>query len=114
MSDTVWEFRTKNFKVAYEVEPEWDLDLSWDEDGSIREGLNSGLYVAFVAKVAVYWKGLEIGADYLGQCIYQSPEELRDHIGSKGRGSYFSDMVRAAIQESRKTLNETPNMRKGA
>lgn len=113
MCETVWEFKTARFRVAFEIEPEDDLDLSWDETGEVREGLESGLYVAFVAKLAVYLDGREVGADYLGGCIYESPEAFRDHVGSKakGYGSYFSDMVREAIKEARQTLAAVPTLR---
>lgn len=114
MSETVWEFKTDKFKVSLEIEPEYDLDLSWDDDGSVREGLETGQYIAFVAKVAVYWQGLELGSSYLGQCIYEDAASFRDHIGSKpkGYGSYFSDMVREAIAEARRTISVFPHIRK--
>lgn len=113
MSETFWTFETARFRITLEALPEYDLDLSWDDDGSTREGLESGLYVAFVAKVAVYLDGQEVGADYLGGCIYESVEAFRDHIGckAKGYGSYFSDMVRQAIQEARRNLANRPTLR---
>jgi hypothetical protein len=112
-SDTIWQFKTARFCIAFEALPEDDLDLSWDDDGSIREGLESGLYVAFVAKVAVYLDGQEISADYLGGCIYESAHDFRDHIGreAKGHWSYFSNMVREAIREARRNLANRPTLR---
>lgn len=108
----IWQFKTAQFAVTFEALPEYDLDLSWDDDGSIREGLESGLYVAFVAKVAVHYQGREVAADYLGGCIYESPEAFMDHKGiAKGCGSYFSDMVRHAIAEARKVLSNPPRLR---
>lgn len=108
----IWEFKTAQFSVIFETLPEYDVDLSFDDDGSIREGLQEGLYVAFVAKVAVYYRGREVAADYLGGCIYESPEDFMDHRGlAKGCGSYFSDMVRNAIAEARKVLSNPPRLR---
>lgn len=113
----VWDFKTANFRVALECAPDYDLDLSWDEDGSVQRGLDDGRYIAFVAKVAVYdlTTGCEIGADYLGSCIYESAEAFIDHRecgrqnrqhaaeGKPGRcGSYFRGMVTAAIADARK------------
>lgn len=122
--EKIWEFKTANFRVVYSIAPEEDLDLSWDEDGATREGLDSGKYIAFVAKVAVYdcVAGCEIGADYLGSCIYESAEAFMDHRecgrynreraskGETGRcGSYFHDMVKSAVAEARKHQN-TPRV----
>jgi len=99
--ETIWQFRTANFRIAYEV--------FWDEDGETRDRLERGLLVSFVAKVTVYWNGQEVGSDYLGNCIYESAEDFRDHFG--GRGSYFSDMVRNAVREARRNLNAVPKVR---
>ena len=76
---TIREFRTKNFRVVADAIEETDLDLSWDDDGSNREGIESGKYVAFVARVRVFYKGMEVGSDYLGNCIYESLDAFEDH-----------------------------------
>jgi hypothetical protein len=103
-SETMWEFRTARFTVAWEISPCDDLDLSWDDTGETRANLESGLWCAFDSAVVVYMDGREIGADYLGQSIYENPSEFRlEHLGGKF-GSYFSDMVRGAIAEARATL----------
>lgn len=120
MYEKIWEFKTARFTVSFEAGPEYDLDLSWDETGETREGLESGRYIAFVAKVAVYLDGLEIGQDYLGGCIYENAEQFRDHLGIRPAsrkagalmGSYFSNMVRQAIKEARKFMASAPQLRK--
>lgn len=101
-----WSFKTKNFRVTMFTEPDDDLDLSWDEDGSTAAGLESGEFEAFRVKCAVYCQGHEVGTDYLGGCIYRSFAEFMDHRGCKpkGYGSYFSDMIREAIRDARKNL----------
>jgi len=96
---THWQFKTANFTIKYETGPEYDLDLSWDEDGETAEKLEQGLLCAFVARVAVYFDGWCLGEDYLGGCIYESPEHFIDHRG--GRGSYFRDLVTNAIEQAR-------------
>lgn len=113
MQNTIWKFETENFAVVMTAEEEHDLDLSWDDDGSVREGLESGEFVAFCAKCVVLFRGAEVGVDYLGNCVYRNFDEFRDHIGrnAKGYGSYFSDMVREAIREARDTLTTVPRIR---
>ena len=116
---TIREFKTRNFKVVVDALEEYDLDLSWDEDGETARKLASGEYVAFVARVRVFLKGSEIGTDYLGGCIYESLGDFQDHRacgrqnaeyaarGEAGRcGSYFHDMIRTAIADARATLAE--------
>lgn len=110
--ETMWTFETKEYRIAWKIEPDQDLDLSWDETGEVTERLKNGEFVAFLSKVSVTHKptGLELGSDYLGGSIYENPAEFRDHFGirAQGRrdgcnyGSYFSDMVREAIAQARK------------
>lgn len=122
---TIREFNTKNFKVVVDAIEDYNVDLSFDEDGSTRKGLESGDLICFCARVRVYFKGQEVASDYLGGCIYESLDAFMDHkecgkqnaeyeakeraqhkkIGSTGRrGSYFSDMITAACEEARKTI----------
>jgi hypothetical protein len=77
---TIREFKTKNFHVVIDAVEECDLDLSWDEDGSTREGLDNGSLIAFCARARVFLRGKEIASDYLGNCIYKSLEDFADHI----------------------------------
>lgn len=114
---TIREFETKNFKVIVDALPEDDLDLSWDDTGEIREGLESGRYIAFVARARVLFRGREVGTDYLGSCIYKSFEDFMDHRecgkqnaeyerkGERGRcGSCFHQMINEACAEARKAM----------
>jgi hypothetical protein len=116
-AEVMREFETENFIVRASAEEENDLDLSWDEDGSVREGLESGKFIAFVAHVEVIHKetGAVLGEDYLGNCIYKSFADFMDHraCGRQNRklakqnkagrcGSYFTDMIHEAISEARK------------
>jgi hypothetical protein len=142
MYETMWQFDTKNFCVKWEIAPDFDIDLSWDDNGEVREKLNSGVYQCFMSRIVVTYKDQEFGADYLGASIYKNPSDFRDHFGigffatrkkylravkdhnwleadrlrsalflikKQGfcYGSYFSDMVRAAIAETRETLRDT-------
>jgi hypothetical protein len=93
--ETLWTFKTANFTVKWQISPCDDLDLSWDETGETAENIASGLWTAFDSRVIVTYRGREVGADYLGQSIYENPEDFR-----RGSG-YFSDMVAGAIAEAR-------------
>lgn len=120
MHTTMREFRTKHFRVVAFIEPEDSLDLSWDDTGEVAEKINSGEYEAFCTTVAVYFNGVEIAANYLGESIYADPADFfEEHIGlaakrrADGRnyGCYFPDMVREAIREARKALADVPKLR---
>jgi hypothetical protein len=110
-TDIHWEFKTDRFRVVFESMPEYDLDLSWDDTGQVEADIVCGHLIAFVARVAVYLDGECVGEDYLGQCIYETPEDFMDHRGmnKKGHGSYFSDMVSIAIANAREYIkNKKP------
>ncbi|HUF73753.1 MAG TPA: hypothetical protein VMR74_12730 [Gammaproteobacteria bacterium] len=114
---TIRKFRTEQFRVIVDAIEDYDMDLSWDEDGSVLRKLESGEYVAFCARARVIHDELgEIASDYLGGCIYADIAEFQDHRecaaqtrklrAEEGRddivcGSYFSDMVSAVCEEAR-------------
>jgi hypothetical protein len=100
--ETIWSFDTARCNVICDVAPDYDLDLSWDDDGSTAAGLESGKYVAFVARVRVLIDGVEAGCDYLGGCIYESARQFIDPR------DYFGDMVREAIRQARKFNSREP------
>lgn len=111
--EEMWRFETARFVVKWEITTDYDVDLSWDETGETRKKLESGLWECFQSRVVVELNGRVIGEDYLGGSIYENPSEFRDHIGmnARGHGSYFSQMVREAIAEARKTLANVPHVR---
>ena len=104
MWDTVWTFKTQRFEIGLEFGPENDLDLSWDNGGAARAGLESGALFAFVARVYVKLDGATVGEDYLGECIYASESDFMRDI-------YFRDMVRCAVADARRTLTNRPHVR---
>lgn len=104
MWDKVWMFKTARFEVGLELGPEHDLDLSWDDDGFVRAGIEAGTLFAFVARVYVKLDGFTIGEDYLGGCVYASERDFM-------QCGYFRDMVSCAIADARATLVNTPNQR---
>lgn len=116
---TVWTFKTRNFRVALECVPEDYPDLSWADQETLDK-LESGEWENLQFKVAVYDnRGDEIGVAYLGNSIHANPREFMDHrecgranreyaaAGQPGRcGSYFTDMVHEAVSEARRAYNE--------
>lgn len=74
-------FETINFIVRVDAEYDDDTDLSFDETGQTARDIESGDLIAFQVKVSVTHKptGAELGADYLGGCIYKSIEAFMDH-----------------------------------
>lgn len=118
------QFKTRYFSVRVEAHEEYDLDLSWDDDGSVRKGLDSGKFIAFGVVVKVFYKGNEVGRDSIWGNVYESIQDFMDHKecgkqnreyaaqGKEGRcGSYFTDLIHGAIAESRKTLKDRPYIR---
>ena len=107
--ETMRTFHAGRFTVRAAIEPDYDVDLSWDETGETADKLMSGEWQAFQTKVWVELDGDEIAADYLGGSIYADPREFfTEHLGckAKGYGSYFPDMVRQAISEARQTVRD--------
>lgn len=78
---TIREFKTENFQVIVDAVEEFDLDLSWDEDGSQTRKIENGSLIAFCARARVFLNstGQELASDYLGNCIYESLEAFEDH-----------------------------------
>lgn len=121
---TIREFRTKNLRIVVDACVENDLDLSWDDTGETREGLESGKYIAFVARARAFYNGFEVASDYLGGCIYESLDAFMDHrqcavetrrLSKQGSnavcGSYFSDMVSNVCEQARKELCNLKSVR---
>lgn len=73
------EWKTENFHVVIDAIEERDLDLSWDEDGSTQKGIEDGSLVPFCARARVFFRGLEVSSDYLGNCVYKSLHDFMDH-----------------------------------
>jgi hypothetical protein len=111
-------FETENFKVIVDAVEDFDLDLSWDDDGEVARKLDNGSLIAFTARARAFGPhGVELASDYLGNCVYESLEAFADHRecgranrqfeaeGEAGRcGSYFSDMVHNVCRDARNEL----------
>lgn len=104
-TQTIYRFATRRFTLTVFASPDNDLDLSWDDDGSIREGLENGEFIAFEACVVLKLDGREVASDFLCGCIYRSPEDFRAESG------YFQHMIRTVCREARKALANVPRLR---
>lgn len=127
--EEMWRFQTKHFAVVATIEEDYDLDLSWDEDGETRQKLESGEYQSFGTVVTVYANGVKVGEDSLWGSIYENPKDFfsghRDanplnrnsSIMRAANGAntvmchYFPSMVREAIKDARATLAKLPQLK---
>lgn len=105
---TLWKFHTKNFTVRLCIEDDVLSTQGMDRTlaAECREKVKSGEWTCFQSVVEVVYRptGLVIGEEFLGGSIYASPKDFRDHFGmtAGGHGSYFFQMVQAAIVQARK------------
>jgi hypothetical protein len=115
-TQTLWTFRTQNSASNGGFAPAmlWTCLLTMTDRW--RKVWSRAVWRPFDSEMIVYYRGQEVGADYLGQSIYENVSDFRDHIGmnTRGHGSYFSDMVRGAVAEARKNLADRPRLRKVA
>jgi hypothetical protein len=126
----MFRFETANFIVRATIQPDNDVDTSFDETGETDAKLSSGEYQSFGTIVRVATRdGIELGCDSLWGSIYANPRDFfADHRNSDAmnRNSsimraaqgenvaichYFPDMVREAIRDARKTLTNMPKLR---
>ena len=129
MRETIWQFETRRFRVALEIEPE-DMDpadsFEFQED---IDAIRNGDVEWFQAMVAVYYKpnrgpDIRIGFDTLGACAYKTlcefytshhdPDPMNRNCSiMRAKGGnytichYFPSMVREAIAQARRN---TTNM----
>ncbi len=130
--DTVWSFVTARFRITFAIreEPGYQYDGD-DEDGETQSKLNSGEYVAFESRAAVYFDGEMIGADYLGGSVYSAdtvsgfwtahrdPNPMNRNCSlmraAQGDnaviGHYFPDMIAQAVKAARHHLAVAPRLR---
>ena len=110
--ENIYTFHTRNFTVTVDaMEEPFENDFSFDETGETQRMIERGDWLCFAVKAILSFRGIEIAEDYLGQCIHENTRDFRDHFGirkHKGVASYFSQMIRNVIQESRNTLALIP------
>jgi hypothetical protein len=84
--------------ITYEdCHPKDSFDYSEEEMQDLCEKIDNGYYSWFCVRVEVRKRGVILGSDYLGCCLYENP---RDFINDE----YYEDMVNNAIEEAKNTL----------
>jgi hypothetical protein len=109
--ENIYKFNTRNFEVRVDALEEHSPDFSFDETGETAHMVESGELQCFTVKATLFFRGMEIAQDYLGNCIYENTRDFRNHFGNRS-GSYFSDMVKHVVCEGRKTINSIPKIKK--
>jgi hypothetical protein len=121
-SETIWEFRTRNFRVVVDaIQEDSSPSDSFDDQGTV-DAISSGEFVWFCARARVFdADGCELAADYLGACAYRSLEEFatshrdpdpmnrncsifRAKSPNTSIGHYFPDMVREVVGMAREAI----------
>jgi hypothetical protein len=83
--------------LAEHTKLEETFDSSVDNIEQLYSDIESGKYVYFCARVSASKHGIELGADYLGCCLYESFEQFE-------QDAYFGDMVDSAISEAKQAI----------
>lgn len=88
----------EGFQIRFYAAPEIDRPEDHFDDPEIVSKIYNGDFAWFVAKVTASLAGVELGADYLGGCCYDSPEDFTL------LSDYYPDMINAAIANAKDTL----------
>lgn len=93
----------EGFEIQFHAAPE-DLHPRDHFDDSllddVLEGIDSGRYEWFVARVTAHRAGVELAADYLGGCLYGSPSEF------VAAGDYWDQMCDTVTEEAKAKIKE--------
>lgn len=119
MGTNIWTFETAEYRVTVDALPEHEAPEDCFEFPEHIDAIHSGELEWFSVRARVEMKKprVVLGEDYLGGCAYRSISDFRDHFGTAALsraeseklgtpvcvGSYFSDMVRTALDDARKT-----------
>lgn len=124
--DRIWEFKTAKLTVFCEWEPEQDEDLSWADEETL-EKLASEEWVNATFHVGCMVNGELYADDWLGNSVRDNPplDFVREHLGiaawEREMGakhgttatacSYFREMVRSCLKETRRKLEREEEYR---
>lgn len=87
------------FDIAFYALPDEMTAAEVCGEEQLADDIEQGRWQLFCAKVTASKCGVELGSDYLGQCIY---EDYEDFIEC----DYFKDMVDSAINEAKSKIEE--------
>ena len=93
------------FDIVFSVAPEDmhpgdSFDPECFDISQLCEDIDRGRYSWFVARVQAFRAGVELAADYLGGCLYDSPADFVK------AGDYYADMVDTVKREARAKIEE--------
>ena len=91
-------FTINFYALPEETDPADQFDMGDEANREVLEGIASGRYDWFCAKVTASKAGVELGADYLGCCC---------HCGAADwwlEGGYREDMINEATSQALETL----------
>ena len=106
---TYWEQISREtvngFDIVFSVAPEDmhpgdSFDPECFDIPQLCEDIDRGRYSWFIARVQAFRAGVELAADYLGACLYDSPADF------VRAGDYFADMVDTVTREARAKIEE--------
>ena len=95
---TVGPFEVNTYAMPEDLDPRDSFDECLLDD--VLDGIDSGRYEWFMAKVVAEWEGLELATDYLGGCCYESFEQF-----ANGQ-DYHGDMIREVVSQAGARLKE--------
>lgn len=98
--------KTKHFAVRVHAVEDYDLDIGWDEDGSVQKGLRDGSLVHFgvIAEVRHRKTGAVLGEDSLWGCIEKTYKDFRTSM-------YLRDLVSNACRDARNALSDLQSLK---
>jgi len=109
-TNIIYRFCTANYILLVEALPdEFNGEYMEPEDlQHIRAKLKRGTLQVFCVKASITHikTNTELSSDYLGECLYKNITDFKDNLRLTHQkyGSYFHDMVKTVIQESRGVL----------
>jgi hypothetical protein len=106
--ETIHQETRNGFDIVFSVAPEDmhpgdSFDPACFDIRELCEDIDRGRYAWFIARVQAFRAGVELAADYLGGCLYDSPADFVK------AGDYYADMVETVTREAQAKIEELYN-----